>query len=114
MRFRTMAGATMALTMGMGLVASGLSSIPVNAAATKSGRLVIFTWWTGTASSEGLQHMIDLYHKQYPGVKVVNDAVAGGGGSNSKAVLASRMEANKPPGTFQVHAGSFQPRCANL
>ncbi|QSO47197.1 extracellular solute-binding protein [Alicyclobacillus mengziensis] len=70
-----------------------------------SGSVELFSWWTGVASSKALQQFINLYEKQYPGVKVVNAAVAGGAGSNAKAVLASRMEANKPPGTFQVHAG---------
>lgn len=71
----------------------------------QSGKLEIFSWWTGVASSKALQQFINQYETQYPGVKVTNDAVAGGAGSNAKAVLASRMEANKPPGTFQVHAG---------
>ena len=31
--------------------------------------------------------------------------VAGGAGSNAKAVLATRMQANDPPDSFQVHAG---------
>ncbi|WP_245631751.1 ABC transporter substrate-binding protein [Alicyclobacillus ferrooxydans] len=71
-----------------------------------SGSLEIFSWWTGVASSKALQQFINQYEKQYPGVKVVNAAVAGGAGSNAKAVLSSRMEAGKPPGTFQVHAGN--------
>lgn len=70
-----------------------------------NGSLEIFSWWTGVASSKALQQFINQYEQQYPGVKVTNAAVAGGAGSNAKAVLATRMEAGKPPGTFQVHAG---------
>jgi glucose/mannose transport system substrate-binding protein len=58
------------------------------------------------ASSKALKSLIDVYNQQYPNVKVVNEAVSGGAGSNAKAVLASRMEAGNPPGTFQVHAGN--------
>jgi glucose/mannose transport system substrate-binding protein len=38
-------------------------------------------------------------------VKVVNATVAGGAGTNAKAVLATRMQGGKPPDSFQVHAG---------
>lgn len=34
-----------------------------------------------------------------------NAAVAGGAGTNAKAVLATRMQGDDPPSTFQVHGG---------
>src|SRR5207249_3277253 len=46
-----------------------------------------------------------IYQQKYPGVKIINAAVAGGAGSNAKAVLATRMQGGKPPDSFQVHAG---------
>ncbi|PWI58430.1 ABC transporter substrate-binding protein [Sulfoacidibacillus thermotolerans] len=69
-------------------------------------QLQIFSWWTGVASSKALKSLIGVFNQQYPNVQVVNEAVAGGAGSNAKAVLASRMEAGNPPGTFQVHGGN--------
>lgn len=69
-------------------------------------QLQIFSWWTGVASSKALNALIGVYKQQYPNVSVINEAVAGGAGSNAKAVLASRMEAGNPPGTFQVHGGN--------
>ena len=36
----------------------------------------------------------------------VNGAVAGGAGSDAKNVLASRLQTNDPPDTFQAHAGA--------
>lgn len=92
-------GTTNNTTSSTGNTSSGGGS------SSNSGSLEIFSWWTGVASSKALQQFINQYQQQYPGVKVVNAAVAGGAGSNAKAVLASRMEAGKPPGTFQVHAG---------
>ncbi|WP_053960976.1 ABC transporter substrate-binding protein [Sulfobacillus thermosulfidooxidans] len=71
-------------------------------------QLQIFSWWTGVASSKALAALNAQFTKEYPQFKVINDAVAGGAGSNAKAVLASRMEAGNPPGTFQVHAGHGQ------
>ncbi|MCY0887301.1 MAG: ABC transporter substrate-binding protein [Alicyclobacillaceae bacterium] len=75
------------------------------AASGTSGKLEIFSWWTGVSSSKALKALVDVYKKQYPNVTVINEAVAGGAGSNAHAVLATRMTNNKPPGTFQVHAG---------
>ncbi|HEY8393396.1 MAG TPA: ABC transporter substrate-binding protein [Thermaerobacter sp.] len=65
----------------------------------------IFSWWTGAGEEAGLLALIDLFKKQNPGIEVINAAVAGGAGTNAKAVLASRMQAGNPPDTFQVHAG---------
>ena len=81
------------------------TSMPAMAATSAKGNLQIFSWWTGVASSKALKSLINVYTKEYPGMSVTNEAVAGGAGSNAHAVLASRMEAGNPPGTFQVHGG---------
>jgi glucose/mannose transport system substrate-binding protein len=49
--------------------------------------------------------MFNIYSKKYPSVQIVNAAVAGGAGSNAKAVLATRIQGGQPPDSFQVHAG---------
>ena len=41
-----------------------------------------------------------------PDYEFVNGAVAGGAGANAKQVLASRLQQNDPPDTFQAHAGA--------
>lgn len=64
----------------------------------------IFSWWTAGGEANGLQALTKTFQAMYPSEKIVNDPVTGGGGSNEKAVLASRMEAGDPPETFQVHA----------
>src|SRR5690606_40652697 len=43
---------------------------------------------------------------KHPDITVENAAVAGGAGTNAKAVLAARMQGNDPPSTFQVHGGA--------
>src|SRR5438552_5671996 len=70
-----------------------------------SGSLEIFSWWTAGGEADGLAEMFKIYQQKYPGVKIVNAAVAGGAGSNAKAVLATRMQGGQPPDSFQVHAG---------
>ncbi|QHA93435.1 ABC transporter substrate-binding protein [Bacillus sp. N1-1] len=68
--------------------------------------LDIFSWWTGAGEEDGLNALIDLFKEEYPDIEVENAAVAGGAGTNAKAVLASRMQGDDPPATFQVHGGS--------
>ncbi|MDO8361789.1 MAG: ABC transporter substrate-binding protein [Actinomycetota bacterium] len=71
-----------------------------------STELEVFSWWTGGGEAAGLDAMIAIWNSQYPNTKFVNAAVAGGAGSNAKAVLAQRLEANDPPDSFQGHAGA--------
>jgi len=72
---------------------------------TTSKQLEIFSWWTAGGEADGLAEMFKIYTGKYPDVKIVNSAVAGGAGTNAKAVLATRMQGGKPPDSFQVHAG---------
>lgn len=65
----------------------------------------IFSWWTGAGEEDGLLALIDKFQEEYPDLKVKNAAVAGGAGTNAKAVLATRMQGDDPPSTFQVHGG---------
>lgn len=72
---------------------------------SSSGEVEIFSWWTGAGEEDGLLALIDLFEEKHPDIKVENAAVAGGAGTNAKAVLATRMQGNDPPSTFQVHGG---------
>ncbi len=68
--------------------------------------LEIVTWWTAGGEAEALAALIDIYRERYPDVEVMNSTVAGGGGSQARGVLASRMVGGRPPDTFQVHGGA--------
>jgi glucose/mannose transport system substrate-binding protein len=83
-----------------------LGVVGLVAAQDVSGELEIFSWWAGGGEAAGLEALIARFNELYPDVTVVNSAVAGGSGVNARAVLATRMQADDPPGTFQVHAGS--------
>jgi glucose/mannose transport system substrate-binding protein len=72
----------------------------------KAVKLEIFSWWTGAGEEDGLKALIKLFKGKYPNVPIENAAVAGGAGTNAKAVLTSRMQGNDPPATFQVHGGA--------
>ncbi|WP_077624740.1 ABC transporter substrate-binding protein [Sediminibacillus massiliensis] len=70
------------------------------------GTVEIFSWWTGAGEEDGLLALIDLFEQEHPDITVENAAVAGGAGTNAKAVLATRMQGDDPPSTFQVHGGA--------
>jgi glucose/mannose transport system substrate-binding protein len=69
-------------------------------------KLEIFSWWTAGGEADGLKAMFEIYKKQNPSVEIVNATVAGGAGTNAKAVLKTRMQGGDPPDSFQVHGGA--------
>lgn len=70
-----------------------------------AGELEIFSWWTGGGEEEGLLALFELFKEDNPDIEIINAAVAGGAGTNAKAVLKTRMLGGNPPDSFQVHAG---------
>jgi len=65
----------------------------------------VFSWWTGGGEAAGLDAMIKVFKEQNPDVEFINSAVAGGAGTNARAVLATRLSQNQPPDSWQGHAG---------
>lgn len=65
----------------------------------------IFSWWTGGGEAAGLEAMMKVFAAKYPDIKLINSAVAGGAGTNARAVLATRLSQNQPPDSWQGHAG---------
>ena len=65
----------------------------------------IFSWWTGGGEAAGLEAMLAIFADEYPDVEFINSAVAGGAGTNARAVLATRLQAGDPPDSWQAHAG---------
>ncbi|HEX2991594.1 MAG TPA: ABC transporter substrate-binding protein [Anaerolineales bacterium] len=80
------------------------TEVATEAAATE-GQVEVFSWWTGGGEAAGLEAMIEVFAQQYPGVEFVNAAVAGGAGTNARAVLATRLQSGDPPDSWQGHAG---------
>ena len=65
----------------------------------------VFSWWTSGGEADALQALFDAYSAKYPGVEIINATVAGGGGSNARGVLQTRLAGGDPPDTWQVHPG---------
>ncbi len=80
------------------------TEVPATEAPAKQ-QLEVFSWWTGGGEAAGLDAMIKIWNEMYPDIEFINAAVAGGAGSNAKAVLATRLSAGDPPDSFQGHAG---------
>jgi glucose/mannose transport system substrate-binding protein len=76
------------------------------ASTAQSGEVEVFSWWTGGGEAAGLTKVIAIWNRENPSIKFINAAVAGGAGTNAKAVLAQRLAANDPPDSFQGHAGA--------
>jgi glucose/mannose transport system substrate-binding protein len=75
------------------------------AMADVSGPVEVFSWWTGGGEAAGLDAMIEVFGEMYPDVEFINAAVAGGAGTNARAVLATRLQAGDSPDSWQGHAG---------
>lgn len=103
-RARRALGAVVAAGALMVLAACGSDSGDDSSA--KDGEVEVFTWWAEGSEKAGLDALVKVFNEQSPDVKFVNGAVAGGAGSDAKNVLASRLQTNDPPGTFQAHAGA--------
>jgi glucose/mannose transport system substrate-binding protein len=83
------------------------SSGPAVSAAPATKSLEVFSWWTSGSESAALNTLYTNYTKAYPAVKIVNGAVAGGGGANAQAVLQSRLQGGNPPDSWQTHPGAI-------
>jgi glucose/mannose transport system substrate-binding protein len=73
--------------------------------AAATSKLEMFSWWTAGGEADGLNAMYEIYKGKYPNVEIVNATVAGGAGTNAKAVLSTRLTGGDPPDSFQLHAG---------
>lgn len=72
---------------------------------TGAGEVEIFSWWVGPGEADGLEAMVEVFNQMYPDIEFINAAVAGGAGTNARAVLATRLSAGDPPDSWQAHAG---------
>ena len=97
--------------LGAALGAAALMSLAAcggggSGSGSGTGEVEVFTWWAEGSEKEGLDALVKVFERQHPDLTFVNGAVAGGAGSDAKNVLASRLQTNDPPGTFQAHAGA--------
>lgn len=78
---------------------------PAGSPAAGGGTVEIFSWWTAGGEADGLNAMFEVFAEEYPQYQIENAAVAGGAGTEARAVLATRLSQNDPPESWQGHAG---------
>jgi len=91
--------------VALALPVSASSGTAARSSAKASCQLSVFSWWTGGGEAAGLAKLITIWNKQNKNCQFKNETVAGGAGTNAKAVLAQRLSAHNPPDSFQGHAG---------
>jgi glucose/mannose transport system substrate-binding protein len=89
----------------LALPAGGYAGTAAKSNAKASCQLSVFSWWTGGGEAAGLTKLIGIWNKANKACQFKNETVAGGAGTNAKAVLAQRLSAKNPPDSFQGHAG---------
>jgi glucose/mannose transport system substrate-binding protein len=99
----------LAVTIAAALIATSAACGDDEPSGTTGGsgdtEVEVFSWWTGPGEQEGLDAMVAEFKKQNPSIKFTNAAVAGGSGTQARQVLATRLQQNKAPDSYQVHAG---------
>jgi glucose/mannose transport system substrate-binding protein len=107
-RWRRRGLALKAALLGLVVVALVVPAAGQSRQASSSAacELQVFSWWTGGGEAAGLTKLIGIWNKNNPSCPFKNETVAGGAGTNAKAVLAQRLSANNPPDSFQGHAGA--------
>ena len=71
---------------------------PLATQAADDKKLEVFSWWPSGGESAALEALFATYKKQDPAVEVLNSAVAGGGGSNARPVLQTRLAGGSSAG----------------
>jgi glucose/mannose transport system substrate-binding protein len=95
--------ALVAATAALALAFTGCASTDGDEGAAQ---VEVFSWWTGGGEAAGLEALVAEFNKVYPDIEFVNAAVAGGAGTNAKAVLETRLTGGDAPDSFQGHAGA--------
>jgi glucose/mannose transport system substrate-binding protein len=81
------------------------SAAETQPAAAGGGKLEVFSWWTSGGEADALNALFNQFKTYNPTAEIINATVAGGGGSNARAVLQTRLAGGDPPDTWQVHPG---------
>jgi glucose/mannose transport system substrate-binding protein len=74
---------------------------------------IIFHYWTAGGEKEAVDELFKIFQRDNPGVKILENPVAGGGGATMLAVLMANLESGNPPDTFHDHQGNKQKEYAD-
>ncbi|TLN22196.1 carbohydrate ABC transporter substrate-binding protein, partial [bacterium] len=95
----------LALMVMISTLVSACGRVQTPQAPPEKQQVEVFSWWTGGGEAAGLAAMQKVFSARFPDIEFINAAVAGGGGTNARAVLATRLQAGGAPDSWQGHAG---------
>jgi glucose/mannose transport system substrate-binding protein len=95
----------LALSVVISMLLNACASVQTPQTPTPQMQVEVFSWWTGGGEAAGLEAMRKVFSEKYPDIEFINAAVAGGAGTNARAVLATRLQAGDAPDSWQGHAG---------
>jgi len=93
--------AILALMLTLALILAGAGP-----AMAQHEQVEIINWWTAGGEEEALMELFDVFRDQHPDFEPISSAVAGGAGTDAKAVMITRLVGGNPPDSFQVHGGA--------
>jgi glucose/mannose transport system substrate-binding protein len=105
-RRRVLKGAGAAGIVGLAGCIGGGKSEKDSGGTSGSGTLEIQHWWTGSDGSAAISSLLKGFKEKYPEIKVNENPVAGGGGTNLEAVIKKRVLNDNPPSTWQAWPGA--------
>ncbi|TAL98152.1 MAG: carbohydrate ABC transporter substrate-binding protein [Rhodanobacter sp.] len=90
-------------------MAAAMLTMATNAAAADKGEISVLNWWTSGSEAKSMGVLQQMMAKE--GYKMNNDAVSGGGGTNARTVLKSRLSSDNVPGAAQIKGPEIQQWC---
>jgi len=72
----------------------------------EDGKLAIYHWWTAGGEREALDELVRYMHEEFPQVRIIPTAVAGGAGGGMVIKVKTEVLSGNPPESFQCHPGS--------
>lgn len=93
----------------LGAAVAALSIGAAAHAAPENGTVSVLNWWTSGSEAKSMNVLQDMLASD--GYKMINNAVSGGGGSNARTVLKSRIQSNNIPGAAQIKGPEIQQWC---
>jgi len=106
----TTAKVAIAIGVGAAIAAAGIGAgvyYASRAPPTKpeEKKLAIYHWWTAGGEREAIDAVYKLFKEKYPGVEIIDNPAAGGGGAVMRAAVKAMLLAGQPPDTFQITYG---------
>jgi glucose/mannose transport system substrate-binding protein len=105
-RRRVLKGAGVAGIAGLAGCIGGSGESGNSGGKSESNTLEIQHWWTGSDGSAAIASLLKGFKQKYPDIKVNENPVAGGGGTNLEAVIKKRVLNGNPPSTWQAWPGA--------